>query len=500
MADLSPAPENVMSESSQYQIVVEDAGPARKRITVTVPSAVVNAQLSNQMSTIGNSVDIPGFRKGKIPKAVIEKRFGDAVREETRNELVRDGLREAIESNNLEMLQQPEPTEDSVPQVESGNDFSFTVEMDVVPEFELPDFGGIEIIRPVLEVETEHIDEEIERQCLRNGKGETLESDFQPADRLLGRAVCTRKGEDEPFFTNEQTLIVLPDAGERGEILGLMIDDVNGIFSKKAVGDVVSITIDVPEHYEREDIRGKTVEVEYQIHVAERIEPCTLDELVEAYQLPSADVLREQIQLALEQRRDEEQSIVLRDQAREKVIEQMDVPIPEKLSAAQVSNHLDRVRLGLLERGEDEQTIETQVAEAREDTERMADNGIKLMFLHQRLIKQYNLTVNEQEVNQQIVKLAMQRGVRPDELRANLVQNNQIQQIGTHIVENKAADAMAQQMKIVDMDAEEWKKRNDDATGGASNSKKKSTKKKSVAKKKTAGKKTTAKKKSSKKS
>ena len=76
-----------MSESSQYQIVVEDAGPARKRITVTVPSAVVNAQLSNQMLTIGNSVDIPGFRKGKIPKAVIEKRFGD-INNDLRNDVL----------------------------------------------------------------------------------------------------------------------------------------------------------------------------------------------------------------------------------------------------------------------------------------------------------------------------------------------------------------------------------------------------------------------------
>ena len=82
------------------------------------------------------------------------------------------------------------------------------------------------------------------------------------------------------------------------------------------------------------------------------------------------------------------------------------------ISAAQVSNHLDRVRLGLLDRGEDEQPIETQVAEAREDTERMADNGIKLMFLHQRLIKQYNLTVNEQEINQQTWKNQRTRDVR----------------------------------------------------------------------------------------
>ncbi|MDG2201067.1 MAG: trigger factor [Phycisphaerales bacterium] len=476
-----------MSESSQYQVVVEDAGPARKRITVTVPSDVVDAQLSNQMATISGNVNLPGFRKGKVPRSVIEKRFGDAARDETRTELVREGLKEAIESHNLEMLQQPEPTEDSVPVIESGTDFSFTVEMDVVPEFDLPDFAGIEIIRPTLEVEKEHLDEEIERQCLRNGKGETLEDGFLPGDRLLGRATCTRKGEDESFFTNEQTLIVLPDAGERGEVLGLMIDDVNAIFASRSVGDVVPITIDVPEHYEREDIRGKTVNVEFQVHVAERIEPCSIEELVEAYQLPSADVLREQVQLALEQRRDEEQSIVLRDQAREKVVEQMTVPIPENLSAAQVSNHLDRVRLGLLERGEDEQAIETKVAEAREDTEKMANDGIKLMFLHQRLIKQYNINVNEQEVNQQIVKLAMNRGVRPDELRSRLAQNNQLGQIGTQLLENKAADAMAQQMKIVDMDAEQWKKLQGDMAPAADG---KTTKKKTASKKKSSSKKT----------
>ena len=66
-----------MSESSQYQVVVEDAGPARKRITVTVPSDVVDAQLSNQMATISGNVNLPGFRKGKVPRSVIEKRFGD---------------------------------------------------------------------------------------------------------------------------------------------------------------------------------------------------------------------------------------------------------------------------------------------------------------------------------------------------------------------------------------------------------------------------------------
>ena len=210
-----------MSDTSPYTITVEDAGPARKRVSVTIASATVDTQLQQQLAAVSASVQLPGFRKGKVPRAVVEKRFGQAIGDETRNEIVKEALQEAITEHELDLLNTPEPSDESMPVVEQGKDFSFSVEMDIVPAFELPDFGSIELRKPQLEVTDDLINEEIERQCMRNGKGETLQDGFKPGDRMLGHASVLPKGEDEPVFVSENILVVLPEAGERGQVLGL---------------------------------------------------------------------------------------------------------------------------------------------------------------------------------------------------------------------------------------------------------------------------------------
>ena len=469
-----------MSDQSPYTINVEDAGPARKRVSVTIASSTVDAQLQQQLATISASVELPGFRKGKVPRAVVEKRFGEAIGDETRNEIVKEALQQAIADNELDLLNNPEPTEDTLPDVEHGKDFSFTVEMDIVPAFEMPEFEKIELKRPTLDVTDQLINEEIERQCIRNGNGESLQTDFQPADRLLGHASVKPQGEEEDVFESDNILVVLPDAGERGQMLGLLIDDINAIFKGTSVGDTITMTVDAPDNHERDDVRGKTLDITYQLQVAERIAPLTTEQLVESFNLGTAEVLNEQVRLALEQRRDDEQATLLRDQARVELAALVDVEIPEKLSSYQVANQLESLRMKFMQQGLEADEVETKVAEARDDTEMMATVGIKNMFLQRRIIKQYSLQITEQELNAHVAKLAAQRGVRPMELHAHLSQTDQLRQLGAQIIENKAIDAMVQQMKIVDISAEEWEASN---TGDVVQAAKKKTAKKKTAKK-----------------
>ena len=472
-----------MSDQSPYTINVEDAGPARKRVSVTISSSAVDAQLQQQLAAVSASVQLPGFRKGKVPRAVVEKRFGEAIGDETRNEIVKEALQQAIAENDFDLLNNPEPTEETLPVVERGQDFSFTVEMDIVPNFEMPDFAKIELKKPTLDVTDDLINEEIERQCIRNGNGETLQSDLKPADRLLGHATVKSQGDGEHIFESENILVVLPDTGERGQVLGLLIDDLNAYFKDASVGDTISITVDGPDNHEREDVRGKTLEITYQLQVAERITPLTPDQLVENFNLGTTEVLNDQVRLALEQRRDEEQSTILRDQARMELAKIVDVEIPEKLSSYQVANQLESLRMKLMQQGMEADEIETRVAETRDDTEMMATVGIKNMFIQRRIIKQYELQVTEQELNAQVARLAAQRGVRPMELHAHLTQTDQMRQLGAQIIENKAVDAMVQQMKVVEISAEEWEALN---SGGSATPSKKKTKKKKSTKKKTA--------------
>ncbi len=479
-----------MSDAANYTVTLEDAGPARKRLSVTIASTLVDSQLQQQAQAIGGTVDLPGFRKGKVPRAVIEKRFGEAIRDETRNAIVKDALEHAIEANELDMLQHPEPQEDEFPVVEAGKDFAFTVEMDIVPGFELPDFTKIKINKPTLDVTDEMVNEEVERQCLRNGHGEELKSDFQPADRLLGHANVMAEGEETAIFDSDNIIIVLPPAGERGQVLGLLIDDLNATFKGVSVGDEITINTVGPDNHEREDVRGKNLVITFQVQVAERITPLSVDELIEAFNLGTAEVLNDQVRLALEQRRDDEQATILRDQARQALAELVDVEIPEKLSSQQVAYQLENLRMRFMQQGLDTEEIETKIAEAREDTQRMATVGIKNMFIQRKVIQQYGISVNEQEVNAQVAKLAAQRGMRPMELHAQLAQTDQLRQLNAQIMENKAVDSMVQQMDVTEISADDWKAIQE---GDAKPAKKKTAKKSS----KKAGKKTA--KKSSKK-
>ncbi|MCH2149784.1 MAG: trigger factor family protein, partial [Phycisphaerales bacterium] len=109
-----------MSDQSPYTINVEDAGPARKRVSVTISSSAVDAQLQQQLAAVSASVQLPGFRKGKVPRAVVEKRFGEAIGDETRNEIVKEALQQAIAENEFDLLNNPEPTEETLPVVERG--------------------------------------------------------------------------------------------------------------------------------------------------------------------------------------------------------------------------------------------------------------------------------------------------------------------------------------------------------------------------------------------
>ena len=479
-----------MSDAANYTVTLEDAGPARKRLSVTIASTLVDSQLQQQAQAIGGTVDLPGFRKGKVPRAVIEKRFGEAIRDETRNAIVKDALEHAIEANELDMLQQPEPQEDDFPVVEAGKDFAFTVEMDIVPGFELPDFTKIKINKPTLDVTDEMVNEEVERQCLRNGHGEELKADFQPADRILGHANVMAEGEETAIFDSDNIIIVLPPAGERGQVLGLLIDDLNATFKGVSVGDEITINTVGPDNHEREDVRGKNLVITFQVQVAERITPLSVDELIEAFNLGTAEVLNDQVRLALEQRRDDEQATILRDQARQALAELVDVEIPEKLSSQQVAYQLENLRMRFMQQGLDTEEIETKIAEAREDTQRMATVGIKNMFIQRKVIQQYGISVNEQEVNAQVAKLAAQRGMRPMELHAQLAQTDQLRQLNAQIMENKAVDSMVQQMDVTEISADDWKAIQE---GDAKPAKKKTAKKSS----KKAGKKTA--KKSSKK-
>ena len=482
-----------------FDIKVEDAGPARKRITITVPAATIEEKKQSSMGNLQAEAVLPGFRKGKAPKHLLERRFGSAMDDETIQTLVREGYAKAAEDNDFVALGDGE-IDGGIEnlKIEDGKPLTVVVEVDVVPDFELPDFSSFEIVRPLLEVEDEHIDAELGRQCLRAGKAERIEDGFLPTDRMLGSITVDAKGEDEPIFSHDQALVVLPEAGENGQVLGLVIPDMASIFASSKVGDTVTMNASGPDTHEREEFRGKDLTISYTIHLCERINPATQEELIEQFNLGSEDVLREQIRLALEQRRDEEQASVLRQQGLEKIVEAVDFELPEEFSGKQIQQEIDRTRHELMSSGNlDPDEVEVKMAEMRDDTETGIRRRLKAFFIQQRLANHFEVQVNENEINSRIVAVAMQRGLRPEHVRSELAKSGQLHTLGGQVRDDKATDAMVAQMTITDMPVDEWNALHAEGKAPSGAAKKKTSTKKTA--KKASSKKAPAKKASSKK-
>lgn len=478
------------TDTNDNDVKIEDVGPAKKRLTITIPAESISDKLNDSMDTLASQTALPGFRKGRAPKALLQRRFGTAVREETRNQIVADAYSQAIEQHELKPVGDPEPTTpmDEL-ELEDGKPLSFSVDVEVVPDFEVPPLDNIEIKRPMLELTDEHIEGEIERQCLNFGEVGEIEKDFQKNDRIFCYATATRKGEDEPFFQHDDVLVVHPDGSNdgKGQVLGLIVDDLPGKFKGTRIGDTIELDVTAPEGHEREDIRGKELHIELQLRRAERITPAAVETVVQQYGLESEDILREQIKMALEQRLQQEQAGAMREQVYDFLADSVDFELPEKLSASQAERIVKQHEIELLYRGLSPEEVEEALATTRAQSADIAKRRLKLLFLMHRLAEQFSIEVSEQEINGRIAAIAAQRGKRPEQLRNELAQAGRLPEVGMQIRDHKTADRIVAQAKVTDISASDWQEivaaKRSGSTGSTP------TKKKS--KKKTSKKKTT---------
>ena len=476
-------------------VEIKELGPCTKSLTITIPADAVDDRLENSFSTLAAEAVLPGFRKGHVPRHIIEKRFGSAMQNEARGQLISDAYSKVIQSEELSVIGDPDCKTDSEDiKVEPGKELTFTVEVEVSPDIELPDLEGVPIIKPEMEITESHIDDEITRTRYRLGKPLAIKGPFEHLDRMTGHAEVRLNDSDEIFFEHNEVVGVVPaeDDEGRGQFLGLIVEGLEKILLGKKVGDSIDFETEGPESHEREEIRGAKVRIHFDIRSAERVTALEMQELVESFGLDNEAGLREQVRMSLEGRRDSEQRSAEREQVHEWLLEKIDFEAPPRLSETQITRVIEGQRMELATQGLENDEIESRLAEMRSKSEASSKDQLRLFFILGRLSSHFEIQVTEEEINGRIAELAMSRGMRPDQARAELAKANRIREIAIQIQQHKAVDRIVDTAKVTSMPAEEWNERLKEK--GATATKKKTKK---TTTKKASGKKTSKKKKKS---
>lgn len=440
------------------RVSISDAGPARKKITIQVPAETVSEKLRESMDTFMDEAQVPGFRKGKAPKNLVQKKFGSAMREETKKQLVAAAYQDAIKESNLKIVGEPFSETLEKVEVQDGKALEFEVEVEVMPEFNLPALEGIPVKKPKIEVEESMVKDEFEKIRINEGR---LESRDVPeaGDYLTGRGRMVGSDGKE-FYDINGAVVQKPPADREGKgmILGIMVEDFDKQLGSPKAGDTVTIKAKGPDQHEIEGIRNNDLTVTFAVERIDRIIAADTADLLKQYGMESESQMLDAIRARMSQRVMIQQQTVMRQQVAQFLIEKTEVELPERMTAQQAVRTLQRQRLEMMYRGVEPAQIEERMAQLRAASGESARRELKLFFVLNRIAEDLKVQVTEQEINGRIAQMAMERGTRPETLRQELIQRNQVYGIFQQIREHKTLDTVLAKAAVTEMPVEEYNK------------------------------------------
>lgn len=447
---------------------VRDIGVLRKEMRVTVPESIISAHIRRNYDEIMQDVVIPGFRKGRAPRQLIERRFAGEVRESLKTTIVGQGFFAAVENQKLEILGDPlfsVAAPEGVKLVDFNEalahlklpekgDFSFTVELEVKPTFTLPELKGITIKRPQITIDDELVDEHLERQCKIRGRYEPTSAPAGDRDDVLIADVLlsTADGKEVKREANVQ-LGVRPT-----RLDGIPLPDLEQTLSGVRSGDTRSTDCTFPDDYERPDLRGQKGRFEFTIHEVKRLVPVDVKTLMQQLAIDSEAELRQHIRDELEAERARLVRRAESLQVLDYLLAHCTLDLPADLSARMTDRAVMRRVIELQQQGVPWSEIEAKIDELRASATEDVARDLKLEFILAKVADELEVRVTDEEVNTEIARLARTYNRRFDKVRDDLQQRGLLPQLAEQIRQDKCVALLLKDAQFVDVKPEEGAK------------------------------------------
>ena len=421
---------------------VEELSPTRVKLTVEVPFDELKPNLEKAYKEISQQVRLKGFRPGKVPARLIDQYVGrGAVLQEAVNDALPGLYGRAVEESEVFALGQPDV---EITELEDNQQFAFTAEVDIRPKFEVPDYDDLEVTLDSAEVTDEEVDETLSNlrerfATLTNADRPVEEGDFVSID-----LVATVDGED---VEDARTSGYSYEVGSRSSVEGLD-DQLVGMNA----GDSKTFTTTLVGGAHE----GKEAEVTVTAHSVKIKELPELDD--EFAQLGSEfdtiEELREDIRKRLADQKLHQQLGQARDKALEALMGKLDIPLPDSVIENEIQRRTEQLDQQLQMYGMTrDKYLEDQEKSAEEYDEELkegARDAVKGGFILDQLALQEELTVENEELTDYVVRNAAAMGVQPDVLAKHLTENNQIPAVVAEVLRSKALNLVVEHVKATD--------------------------------------------------
>ena len=413
------------------------------KLTIEVSAEELDKAMQNAYLKARGKISIPGFRKGKAPRKMIEQMYGKGIfLEDAANALIPEHYSKALEECDLEIVSQPEI---DVVQIEKGKAFIFTAEVAVKPEVTLGEYKGVEVPKSETEVTDEDIDAEIKKEQEKNSRTVTVEDrgaengdittiDFEGF--VDGVAFEGGKGTDYPLTLGSGSFI----PGFEDQLVGAK------------AGNHVEVNVTFPEEYQAAELAGKAAVFQCDVKKVETKELPELDDDF-AQDVSEFDTLaeyREDVKKNLTEKKEKEARAAKENTAVDKAIENAEMEIPDAMINTQVRQMMNDFASRMQSQGLTmEQYFQFTGMTAEKMQEEMKPQALKRIqtrLVLEKIAETENIEVSEDEVNEEIGKMAEMYKMEADKLK-ELLGDRELEQMKKDMAVQKAVTLVADEAK-----------------------------------------------------
>ncbi|MBW2526599.1 MAG: trigger factor [Deltaproteobacteria bacterium] len=409
---------------------VEELSATAKKITITVDAKTVNQRLEKSYASLAKEVKLPGFRKGKVPRKVLEERFGPETAKQTANELVADLLHEVIASQQIELAGDPEVEQRAL---HEGQPFEFSATVEVKPKVKLSDLDGLKVTMPTVEVSDDDVEAHL--QAMLRQTADIVESPAdQPADEgYVANVTLTLRTEGYPDHELEHLQVGLPD----DRSTDFVVDLVRGL----KTGESRSGNVEVPVTYPDPIWAGASCEATVEVKLVSKIVVPELDEaFAKKVGHESVDSMRGALKDALSAAMGQRAQAHAERELIEQVIEKNVFEVPASMVESRAKVLLRAIASELMPGTARQQpSLDDLEEDKRADLMKEAEFAVRRELILQAVADDEKLVASVEERAARMADIAQQTGQSVDTIRSYMENAGGMKALDARIVEEKAS-------------------------------------------------------------
>jgi trigger factor len=431
-------PDASTDKKLNLQVDIQPKGACERHVTVVVPRSDIDLYFSRKFDELAPKAELPGFRPGKAPRKLLEKKFRKQIADQVKAELLMDSLTQVQDSSDFSAISEPDLDFQSVILPETG-DLKYEFNIEVRPDFELPVWSGLSLERPEHEFTEAEVNAEIRLIAKQLTDIEPVDSPAEAGDMLVCNIVCRHEGRT--IETNEEVGI---DLLPKVSFADATIEGFDQLMLGAVAGEKRETSVQINEFCENTAVSGKTVEIEVEVLDVKRAGGINDEEIATRLDFASAEEMRTFINDRLFRKLQYEQRMAIRRQITEQLTKGANWELPPDLLRRQARRELERSIMEMRSSGLEEMDIDRLVVKMRGNIVAQTEKSLKEHFILEKIAEDQNIQDTPEDYEMEIMRIAVQQQDSPRRVRAMIERANQMDALRNMIIERKVIELITE--------------------------------------------------------